>query len=93
MIVEFNSETADEEFDEMPEVGDEIKTFKGESIITAIGVVNESKLLLKAKPKKGVRRFDDYTDHSVEWDELPDKFLEEESKDSDFVDNKSFIND
>jgi len=83
--IEYNAELADEAFDELPQPGDEIEEGM---LITRVDIINQSKLVLKLTPKREVRRFDDFADPSVDWKELPKRFLEQ-NKDTGFVDKQS----
>jgi len=79
-----NSSRVDGMFDEMPEQGDTIVWDGSECLITRINVVNKRKMCLKVEPKRGVRRYEDRSDFSLEWEKLPQRFLESEN-DSNFT--------
>lgn len=76
MYHEFNSESADETFDELPRAGDEMEYNGKTHLILRVEVVNDSALHLKTQPKKEIRYIEDMHHNSKDWDELPDRFLE-----------------
>jgi hypothetical protein len=81
--VELNANAADNRFDEMPEVGDTIEIWNEEYLIVRVAVCNESSLHLKLEQVKEVKRYEDPCDPSATWENLSERFLEN--------DNQSFI--
>lgn len=75
MIVEYDAEAADEAFDELPDIGDTIMANGQEATVVTVDVVNDSLLSLDVVKKRDVRYFDDYHHPSVDWEELPERFL------------------
>lgn len=78
MYHEFDSQSADEMFDELPQAGDEMEYNDKLHLILRVEVVNDSALHLKTQPKKEIRYIEDEFHESVKWEKLPERFLDSE---------------
>jgi hypothetical protein len=88
MYHEYRAKSADEKFDELPEVGDEMEYRDETHIIHRVEVVNDSAIHIKTEPKRDVRYIEDVHHDSLEWEDLPERFLEDE-QDVNFLDKNS----
>lgn len=88
MYHEFDAEAADEAFEELPEVGEEIEHRGDTHIILCVEIINSSALHIKTQKKYDVSYIDDDFHDSKDWDELPERFLNTEP-DTNFLENNS----
>lgn len=82
----------EEVFDEVPSTGDKIELNGNRYFIERVDIINNSKMKLLVVPDRSVKRYEDFADPSIDWSELPDKFLEsDEDSDVDFTEEESLI--
>jgi hypothetical protein len=84
MIFEFPPEKAEKLFEESPTPGDTV-VIKGEKhLITAVDIVNRSKVVIQTDRYREVMYYEDLKDESIDWDELSQGFLQNENE-TDFL--------
>jgi len=88
MMVEYTPGQADK-FEETPEPGDKIKYNGKDRIVVGVDIINKSCLRLKIVGKREIKHIDDPMHGSVEWEKLPERFLDTGPEEN-FINQGSF---
>lgn len=90
--MKYNPKTADKHLDELPEPGDIMEINGREHVVTGVDVINESEIHLALDFNRGIERFVDHNRASYhQGEKLPERFLKDSQKDTNFIQNGSMV--